>query len=154
MLFLLPLLAAIQDISAGNSPPVASEEAAVLAPINAMLGALAAEDGKAMLADVRPEGGVTVAMTRVDGSKRLIRFTWQQSVANIQPGPSTIEERVSSPLVRIDGDIAMVWMPYVFIADGQARHCGVNLFDLVRENGAWKILNQTRSHRLTGCSEQ
>ncbi len=59
----------------------------------------------------------------------------------------------TSPAVEIDGDIAMVWGRYVFLHDGKPHHCGIDHFDLVRTEGAWRIVNATWSSRTTGCAE-
>jgi hypothetical protein len=135
-------------------PPPASEEAAVLAPIHAMFSGLAARDGAAILAQTRPEGGATVAAEKPDGSRSIRHLSWGEFAGGIKPGPERYEERISNPAIEVDGDVAMVWAPFVFLVDGKAHHCGVNHFDLVRENGTWKVLNVTWSQRTTGCSAQ
>ncbi len=132
-------------------PPPGTEEAAVLAPINGLLAAIARRDGQAALAHVRPEGRITAAGTRPDGTPVVNGKSWATFAAEFTPGPERHEERLSSPAIEVDGDIAMVWADYVFLIDGKTSHCGVNHFDLVRENGAWKILNVTWSRRATGC---
>jgi hypothetical protein len=33
-------------------------------------------------------------------------------------------------------------------------NCGIDHFDLVRENGTWKVMNLTFSSRITGCPAQ
>ncbi|WHU04069.1 hypothetical protein [Sphingomonas sp. NIBR02145] len=131
-----------------------AEAAAVLAPINAMFAGLAAHDGAAILAQTRPEGGATVAVEKPDGSRAIRHLSWADFAGGIKPGPEKLEERISTPAIEVDGDIAMVWAPYVFLIDGKAHHCGINHFDLLRENGSWKVLNVTWSQRTTGCTAQ
>ncbi len=41
-------------------------------------------------------------------------------------GTTKLEERLHDPLVRIDNDIAVVWVPYLFFIDGQVDHCGTD----------------------------
>lgn len=135
-------------------PPPGTEEAAVLAPIQAMFAGLAARDGAAILAQTRTEGGATVAVEKPDGSRSIRHLSWAEFTGGIKPGPEKFEERLSTPAIEVDGDIAMVWSPYVFLIDGKAHHCGINHFDLLRENGSWKVLNVTWSQRTTGCSAQ
>ena len=129
-----------------------AEAAAVMTPINAMFAGLAAKDGAAILAQTRPEGGATVAIEKPDGSRAIRHISWADFAGGIKSGPEKLEERISNPAIEVDGDIAMVWVPYVFLIDGKAHHCGINHFDLLRENGSWKILNVTWSQRTTGCS--
>jgi hypothetical protein len=128
-----------------------AEAAAVMAPINAAFAGLAAHDGAAILAQTRPEGGATVALEKADGTRSVRHLSWTEFTAGIKPGPDRYEERLAQPAIEVDGDIAMVWAPYTFYLNGKADHCGVDLFDLVRENGSWKIINVTWSQRSTGC---
>jgi hypothetical protein len=37
---------------------------------------------------------------------------------------------------------------------GKVTNCGIDHFDLVRDKGAWKIINLTFSSRLTRCPAQ
>jgi len=53
--------------------------------------------------------------------------------------------------LEIDGDIAMVWAPFVVRVGGKVSNCGIDHFDLIRENGAWKVMNISFSSRTTGC---
>ena len=127
---------------------------AVMAPINAMFASLAARDATAILAQVRPEGGATVAREGADGARSVKHMNWADFAAGIKPGPERYEERLTDPAIEVDGDIAMVWSPYVFSMDGKPDHCGTDHFDLVREGGAWKVLNVTWSQRTTGCGAE
>jgi hypothetical protein len=78
--------------------------------------------------------------------------SWAEFVARFKPGGPKLEERlVGAPAIEIDGDIAMVWSPYVFLIDGKLSHCGIDHVDLVRESGGWKILNLTWTQRTTNC---
>jgi hypothetical protein len=134
-------------------PPPSSEEQSVLAPVNRLLAAISSGDRQALLAEVRPEGGATAAFDFPDRHK-IGRESWAEFSTSIGGGPNVIAERLIDPAIEIDGDIAMVWSSYVFTVDGRVQHCGVDHFDLVRENGAWKILNATWSERSANCAAQ
>ncbi|HEX4738907.1 MAG TPA: nuclear transport factor 2 family protein [Allosphingosinicella sp.] len=129
-----------------------ADEGAVMHTVDAMFAGLAARDGQAILAQVRPEGGATVAVERPDGSRAVRHLSWAEFAGGLKPGPEKYREALSNPQVRVDGDIAMVWGRYVFTIDGKVHHCGVDHFDLVREAGTWKVLNVTWSQRTTGCA--
>ncbi|MEI9926561.1 MAG: nuclear transport factor 2 family protein [Sphingomonas sp.] len=160
---LFPILAALllpcvaQAQSADKLPPANplpyadADSAAVMAPITAMFAGLAAHDAAAILAQTRPEGGATVAVEHPDGTRSVRHFGWAEFAGGIKPGADRYEERLSDPAIEVDGDVAMVWAPYVFYLNGKPDHCGVDHFDLVRENGAWKVLNVTWSQRTSGC---
>lgn len=61
------------------------------------------------------------------------------------------DERISFDVVKIDGPLAIVWTPYKFYFNGKFSHCGVNSFQLVRFNGAWKIQYLIDTRRRAGC---
>jgi hypothetical protein len=163
MISLLPLLllasAAGQKSSdklppANPLPPPASEEGQVMVPINALFDGLARRDSATILAALRPDGSATAVAEKADGSRTIHHMSAADFAAAIKPGPERYEERISDPAIEIDGDIAMVWAPYTFTIDGKVHHCGVDHFDLVRDNGKWQVQNITWSSRTTGCSAQ
>ena len=59
------------------------------------------------------------------------------AVGRMQPGDA--DEQILQPVVQVDDDLASVWTPYRFFYKSTFSHCGVNSFQLVRHNGAWKI---------------
>jgi len=133
-------------------PPPASEEASVLAPINALFAAFEVGDSAGVLRVVYPDGRVTAVGTLRTGNG-LRQESWTQFAARIKPGEG-FQESISDPAIEIDGDIAMVWAPFVVRVGGKVGNCGVDHFDLVREGGAWKVMNISFSSRTTGCPAQ
>ncbi|MFA6125198.1 nuclear transport factor 2 family protein [Sphingomonas sp.] len=141
----------VQPLPKGTGlPPPATEEAQVLAPVTALLNGIAARDATAIGEALRPDATATIA-TEQGGASTITHKTRGELLARFTPGPERYEERVRDPAIEIDGDIAMVWAPYTFLIDGKLHHCGYDHFDLVRENGSWKIQNLTWSSRTTGC---
>ena len=59
------------------------------------------------------------------------------------------EEKILSYNIQIDGNMANAWTEYEFWFNGQFSHCGVNSFQLIKENENWKIfyLVDTRSRK-------
>ena len=153
MLALLALLTAAQGLPPATAlPPPDGDAAAVLAPINAAFAAFEAGDAPALLRNVYPEGRVTATGTRA-ASSGLRRQSWTEFAQQLQPG-SGFQERISDPAIEIDGDVAMVWAPFVVRVGGKVSNCGYDHFDLVRDNGTWKIMNLTFSSQTTGCPAQ
>ncbi|RYE03243.1 MAG: hypothetical protein EOP61_05450 [Sphingomonadales bacterium] len=150
---LAPLPALAQTTTTQKLPPANplpyedAEAAAVLAPINAIFAALEAGDKNALLAQVYPEGRVTAA-----GDGKVRQFSFTQFAERVSP-ERAFKERIWNPAIEIDGDIAMVWAPYDVHVAGKIANCGIDHFDLVRENGAWKVMNITFSSRTTGCAK-
>jgi hypothetical protein len=62
-----------------------------------------------------------------------------------------LDEKIQFETIKIDGPMAMAWTPYKFYYKGQFSHCGVNSFELVKINGAWKIQYIIDTRRREGC---
>src|SRR5215212_1021587 len=149
------LLALAVQTSSGKLPPAQAlpppvgEEQAVLSSVDAALASFRAGDSAAMLRWVYPDGRVTATGTRAS-SKGLRQESWAQFAARLKPGQG-FQESISDPAIEVDGDVAMVWAPFVVRVAGKVSNCGFDHFDLVRENGAWKVMNISFSSRTTGC---
>jgi hypothetical protein len=151
------LLALAAQTSSGKLPPAPAlpppvgEEQAVLATVNALLGSFNAGNSAAMLRWVYPDGRVTATGTR-SGSKGLRQQSWTEFAARVTPA-GHFEETISDPAIEVDGDAAMVWAPFVVRVGGKVSNCGVDHFDLIRDNGSWKVMNLTYSSRIDGCPQ-
>jgi hypothetical protein len=132
------------------SPASGADGAAVLATVHALLASFEAGDAAAMLRQVYPDGRVTASGRRGDGASHLRQQSWTQFAERVKPD-APFQERITDPTIEIDGDVAMVWARYVVRVDGKLSNCGFDHFDLVRENGVWKVMNLTFSSRTDGC---
>jgi len=65
----------------------------------------------------------------------------------------TWTEKILSYSVQVDGTMANVWTPYEFWLDGKFLHCGVNSFQLFKDDGQWKIIYLIDTRRKKGCQE-
>lgn len=137
-----------------NPLPYADPDVAnVMAPFEALLAAIPQRDEAAILALTQPDGRVTTAIENADGTHMVRSASWAEFAHGVTQGSRQhYEERlIGQPAVEVDGNIAMIWAPYVFLADHRVHHCGTDLVALVRVDGTWKIQNVTDSHRTTGC---
>jgi hypothetical protein len=151
MILALLLAAAQMDKRPAETlPPPTSDEAEVLAAVNALHAAVSARDQAAGLAQLRPDGTATELMERSDGT-RTVRSVKLATYADATPGPERYEERMINPAVEVEGGMALVWGRYTFAIDGTVRHCGYQHVDLVRDGGRWKVQNITWSVRTTSC---
>jgi hypothetical protein len=155
-----PLLAILLTTQTASPVAVApssqadSDVAAIMSTVNALRAAVVAHDGAGVLAVIRPEGEATIVAERPDRSFVIRHPTWAEFVGGIRPGPERFDPRFHDVIVRVDGPIAVAWTPYAFSVDGTLHHCGANHFDLLRENGAWKILNITYTYRTRRCQAE
>lgn len=65
----------------------------------------------------------------------------------------TLGERLSGMDIKIDGELATAWTPYVFYFQDKKSHCGVNAFTLVKVNGNWKIQSIIDTRRKDNCPD-
>lgn len=65
------------------------------------------------------------------------------------------EETYSEPTwneqVLIDGSYAVVWVDYAFYLGNSFSHCGVDMFQMMKVDGEWKIFGLTDTRRKEGC---
>jgi hypothetical protein len=120
--------------AAASSSAADADEKAVLAPVQAFFDGMARYDSAAIRATVQPEG--SVALLR---KGKVVRMTLGEFADHMKPAKDRIEERIYDPLVRVDGDLAIVWAPYDFLVNGQVKHCGTDAVNLTRVDGRWLI---------------
>jgi len=138
----LPYIAAPEEAQAS-----AAEEAAILAVIDQFMHAVTKSDNAAMAAIRLP--GTTTTMERPNpaGGMQVLHRPFPAPAApasSTAPAPASASaqrERYWDPVVHVRGSIAIVWTPYEFWRDGKTSHCGVDVFELTKQDGAWKIGN-------------
>ncbi|MFP2994512.1 nuclear transport factor 2 family protein [Spongiivirga sp. MCCC 1A20706] len=92
------------------------------------------------------------AVKTKDGEDKLMNTPIEQFVTSlIKPRKDVYEERLLSYKVQVDGNMAHVWTPYEFYINGQLSHCGVNSFQLFKDNDQWKITYIIDTRRRNGC---
>jgi len=67
------------------------------------------------------------------------------------PDSIPFHEKILDYKIQIDGGMAHVWAPYEFWYNGEFSHCGVNSFQLYKEEDAWKIIYLVDSRRKEDC---
>ena len=92
---------------------------------------------------VNKQGEITV---NDDGIGKFI-----SSIGKAKAG--TLDERLASMEIKIDGELATAWTPYVFYRQEQKSHCGVNAFTLVKMSGSWKIQTIIDTRRKDNCPD-
>lgn len=152
MIHLLSALAlAAQPLpQAERLPPPDFGDKEVLAVVYTLFAKLEAGDGPAVLQLVYPQGRVTARGTLRSGFTGLRSQSFAEYAAAMKLGAGFHEE-IGDMVVERDGDIAMVWAPFTVSIEGKVVSCGYDHFDLVRENGVWKVMNLTFSSRTEGC---
>ncbi len=146
---LIPLFLILSFSSVGYAQ---SAEDSVKIAIGNLFTAMRNSDSKALLACFTDSALLQTIVRDKDGgirikNEKLVDFA---TVVGTMP-KAAADERITFDMVKIDGPLASVWTPYRFYFNGQFSHCGANSFQLVRQNGTWKIQYLIDTRRKQGC---
>jgi hypothetical protein len=116
------------------------EEAAILAVVDRFMQAISTNDA-ALMAELRVEGGSTIVARPNPDSPDAPLVTRRVFNPAAVSRPGANRERYWDPVVHVRSGIAVVWTPYEFWVDGKTSHCGIDVFDMMKEKGVWRIAN-------------
>ena len=129
------------------------DEKAVLRAVEQLFQALKADDTAGMRAVMHPAGRIIQTGTR-EGAPFARVNALNDFLASIGNAKGRgLEERIYSPQVRLDDNLATVWVNYDFRVGGQISHCGVDAYHVVRTAEGWRILEIVDTQRKEGCEE-
>ncbi|MBV7270506.1 nuclear transport factor 2 family protein [Winogradskyella luteola] len=69
------------------------------------------------------------------------------------PEDAKFEEKLLDFNIQIDGHMANAWTQYEFWFNGNFSHCGVNSFQLIKEDEKWKVFYMVDTRRREGCKK-
>lgn len=127
----------------------------ILGAIAVMFDGLAARDTAGMATVLDPGARLVQTGTDAEGMPRMTSVDMESFLGSIgrTDGPD-IEERYWDPQVVIHGNLATVWISYVFLVEGEISHCGEDTFQLARTNDGWKIIAIADTQRRQGCEDK
>ena len=127
-----------------------STEAEVLAVVNAVFDGMKKSDTALVRRQFHPRVRMITVDSRSPGAQIEESIDgWIQSIG--RPRTEVFDEQLSNVRTMIDGSLASVWADYKFFRGTTLNHCGVDLFLLVKEGGAWKIVELADTRRREGC---
>lgn len=143
-------LAAILAPSAASADP-AIETTPVIAAADAFFEALRSSD-KTALRETMLDEAVIFVHDRRDRAKPKLRIVpagdhldgWVKT-------PQGTDEYMHYQHVRVDGYMAHIWGPYVFLLNGKPTHCGINSMSFARTEEGWRVANT--SFTMTALDE-
>ena len=74
-----------------------------------------------------------------------------KSIVSI-PDSIKFQEKLLSYQIKVDGSMANAWTPYELWINDSLSHCGVNPFQLHKQNGTWKIIYLIDTRRREPCN--
>ncbi len=136
----------------GFSSRAQTAEDSVKQTVNALFTAMKASDATALQATFA-DSAIMQTIQNKNGKVSVENeavSAFAASIGKIAKGDA--DEQITFDVVKIDGDLAMVWAPYQFYWKGTFSHCGVDVFGLVRLNGTWKIQYIADTRRKENCN--
>jgi hypothetical protein len=131
----------------GQPAALASEQEAILSVVDGFMTAISTNDF-ALLSRLRLEGGTsTVERPSASGGTIVTKRVFTPD--GLKPGE--YRERYWDPVVHVRGKLAVVWTPYEFWQGGKTSHCGIDVFELVKEEGGWRIANMMWTVEPEAC---
>jgi hypothetical protein len=129
-----------------------SDESAVKEVINKLFEGMKKKD-TAMIRSVFSDRSILQTVFKNKEGKVLVESEPLDSflIAISRPHTEVYDEQITFDVIKIDGDLAMVWAPYKFYIGEKFSHCGVDCFQLVKLNGEWNILYLIDTRRRQGC---
>lgn len=124
--------------SAQSDAQLSDDERAALAVVQALFDGIESKDADALTGIFLPEARAVSIATGTPTPPYNSR-TVDEFVASVVSRSAPLREVMEDPVVRIDGNMALVWAPYTFFVDGEPSHCGADGVSLVRTSDGWKI---------------
>jgi hypothetical protein len=159
----LPAIAALASVLAAcatdgaASGPAATTPAAkspyeseILATVDRFLLALGNHDDDA-LNEVTITEGVSWIQALKPGDERPVKPYTNASMLEPDPDADPFMERYWDPIVHVRGGLAQVWAPYELRDNGEVVHCGIDAFDVVMLDGAWRIASVLSTMEPEAC---
>ncbi|HEY8616243.1 nuclear transport factor 2 family protein [Phenylobacterium sp.] len=128
------------------------EQEAILAQIDRFFAAMKRQDTAGLEKLIYADGVMTIVRIAPDGSERHVRRPVTAWLESIKASPD-LDERIWTPKVMRRGPIAVVWAPYDIKQGGKRLHCGVDVFDMVKVDGVWRVASLMFTAEPAACAE-
>lgn len=107
-------------------------------------------DNQTLMASISIDGSHNYSIREKADSTFELRSR-QQDNLNLTPNAVRYTERYWDETVLVTDRMAVFWAPYDFYIDGAFSHCGVDVFDLIKLEGQWKLANSMYTIIRNGC---
>lgn len=133
-----------------------SEEEKVKEVVNTFFAGFHARDSLLMKSVFYEDPVIQTVAKGEDGVKQLVNEELEKLLKGIVSIPlnTTFKEVLHDYVIKIDGDMAHAWTPYSFYMNDTFSHCGVNSFQLLKQNEEWKIIYLIDTRRREGCEDR
>ena len=128
-----------------------TDEQQIISVVEKFFTALGNSDREALLAITVP-GSLNISTSVTpDGETRLSTLDYQGMITALSRSRATPLERYWDATVLVQGSIAVFWAPYDFHVGGEFSHCGIDSFQLVKQEGQWLLSNVSWTRETENC---
>ena len=141
-------------LSVATFAQTSTDEAAVQTTIKMMFDGMRKSDSTQVKNTFMPGASLQTIAKNKEGEVTVRNEDIGKFAASVVKYPAfTLDERLSKMEIKLDGELATAWTPYVFYLQDKKSHCGVNAFTLVRVSGNWKIQSIIDTRRKDNCPD-
>ena len=115
--------------------PVYAKDSEALQPINLMFDAMREHNSDKFLAQFL----TTAKLERLTKANEVKSSNLNNFATFIATSTQHLDEQLFNIQLQVSGKLANAWTPFAFYVDGKLSHCGVNSFQLIKQQGQWKI---------------
>lgn len=150
---ILSILLAVTLLNSTSIRAQSADEKAVREVIDKLFDGMRMADSSMVSGLFHPDVRMMTSYEDASGSTVLKEGSLEAFLSAIgTPHPEVWDEKIWNTEVRIDDNLAQVWTDYAFYVGQRFSHCGVDAFQLVKdENGDWRIVNLIDTRREEPC---
>lgn len=137
---------------AGFTASAQSDESGVKNAVNHLFEGMKKADTAMIRSAFTTQPILQTVLKNKEGKTLVLSEPLDSFIVSIaRPHTDVYDERISFDVLRLDGDLAIVWAPYKFYLGTVFSHCGADSFQLVKLNGEWKIQYLIDTRRKQNC---
>jgi len=145
------LLFLINPINA-QSDTITADEIKIRQTIDNLFNGMRTGDSAMVRSTFYPDARLVTCFTDREQKDRYLEDDLNEFITAVgTPHEESWNEIITSIEIQYDLNMAQVWTTYKFYLDDAFIHCGINAFQLIRENKEWKIMNLTDTRRKSDC---
>lgn len=137
-----------------SSLPAIAQKDAILNPVHVLFEGMKRGDTATIRKVFHPKASLYTVVKQPQTGLPLLRTETVSDFLRAvgKPRTDTYDELTWNEKVFVDGDFAQVWADYAFYLNGTFHHCGVDAFQLIRnERGDWLIFVLSDTRRTADC---
>jgi hypothetical protein len=134
--------------------PASAQQEAILKPIHTLFDAMKTGDTAVIRKVFHPKAALFTVVKQPQTGQPALRTESLSDFLKAVGKPRTYvyNELTWDEKVSVDGDFAQVWADYAFYLNNTFHHCGVDAFQLIKnEKGEWLIFVLSDTRRTSDC---